>query len=558
MGKQQKKSFWIWSLICCLSSQLAAQCPANIGFEKGSLAGWQCHIGFVSKTGVITLQPSDPVEGQHSILSRSERNGLDPVGRFPVNPPNGSAYSIVLGDFAGGSMVAQVTYTFTIPTNQDAYSIVYHYAVVLDNPEHSPEQQPKFTAKVFNVSRNSYIDCSSFDYTASSTLPGFQSRGSDVFKPWSAVTINLNQHAGETIRLEFTTIDCTVGGHGGYAYIDVDQNCSSPVKGNVLCLGDTAMRLAGLYGFRDYRWYDANFAQLLSTKDTLVFPTLPPPGTKVALEVTPYPGFGCTDTLYTTIQYAAADVEVIMQAADTACAETGIDLTDTSLIIRSSPNLDFYYYRDPEMKNPVAASRIAEGGLYYVKGIDKDGCIGSDTIQLVTIASPSLPVVNNPPELTRPATFDLTELVHPQTGISYSYWKDAAASISLPSPKTIDSSGLYYVKAINEAGCSTLASVQVVIKDLPPLSSLLLPNAFSPNGDGINDLWELPALKNYPDCVLEIFDRDGRKLFSSPGYKQPWDGQYAGKPVPIGTYYYLIKLNNGSQAPAGGSVTVIR
>ncbi|MFX8914776.1 hypothetical protein ABTM95_19250, partial [Acinetobacter baumannii] len=85
-----------------------------------------------------------------------------------------------------------------------------------------------------------YVDCPSFSFVASGNLPGFQlsNIGSDVyFKPWSPVSIKLVGYAGKTIRLEFTTNDCTKGGHFGYAYLDVNENCTSPIDGNVYCNG---------------------------------------------------------------------------------------------------------------------------------------------------------------------------------------------------------------------------------------------------------------------------------------------------------------------------------
>ena len=75
-----------------------------------------------------------------------------------------------------------------------------------------------------------------------------------------------------------------------------------------------------------------------------------------------------------------------------------------------------------------------------------------------------------------------------------------------------------------------------------PDKILHVPNAFSPNGDGINDLWEIDGLKPYPDCTVTVFNRWGQALYKSVGYQHPWDGTYKGKPVPVATYYYIITL----------------
>ena len=86
---------------------------------------------------------------------------------------------------------------------------------------------------------------------------------------------------------------------------------------------------------------------------------------------------------------------------------------------------------------------------------------------------------------------------------------------------------------------------------------LSMPNTFTPNGDGINDTWNVKALSFYVNCSVDIFDRWGNRVFSSIGYTVPWDGTYKGTALPPGTYYYIIKLNNGLD-PLSGFVTIIR
>jgi gliding motility-associated-like protein len=76
------------------------------------------------------------------------------------------------------------------------------------------------------------------------------------------------------------------------------------------------------------------------------------------------------------------------------------------------------------------------------------------------------------------------------------------------------------------------------------LPTFIIPNGFSPNGDGYNDLWIIDNIQLFPDCEVEVFNRWGEPLFYSKGYNSPWNGTYGGKPVPVGTYYYLIRLHD--------------
>lgn len=91
----------------------------------------------------------------------------------------------------------------------------------------------------------------------------------------------------------------------------------------------------------------------------------------------------------------------------------------------------------------------------------------------------------------------------------------------------------------------------------PVLNSMDIPNAFTPNGDGVNDTWQITGLEYYQKATLNIFNRWGQKVYSSTGYATPWDGTYNGKALPAGTYYYIIDLKNG-QAVISSWVAIVR
>lgn len=101
-------------------------------------------------------------------------------------------------------------------------------------------------------------------------------------------------------------------------------------------------------------------------------------------------------------------------------------------------------------------------------------------------------------------------------------------------------------------GCVVTDRVKVKVLD-----DITVPNAFSPNGDGINDLWNLENIDSYPGATVEIFNRYGERVFNSQGYERPFDGTFSGKALPVGTYYYLIRPNNGRKEKSG-ALTLIR
>jgi gliding motility-associated-like protein len=99
-----------------------------------------------------------------------------------------------------------------------------------------------------------------------------------------------------------------------------------------------------------------------------------------------------------------------------------------------------------------------------------------------------------------------------------------------------------------------VAGKLVVTPFIPP--GLVVPNMFTPNGDGINDVWLISNIESIPNCIVNIFNRSGQKVFSSVGYGTPWNGSYKNINAPIGAYYYIIDTRKGDKL--SGSVTIIR
>ena len=124
---------------------------------------------------------------------------------------------------------------------------------------------------------------------------------------------------------------------------------------------------------------------------------------------------------------------------------------------------------------------------------------------------------------------------------------------TIPNPVcTPDADVSYKIISTDNFGCSS--SADVFVKVLKPLQ---IPNVFTPNGDGINEKWEVKNLKDYADCKVEIFNRYGQLVYHSVGYTNEWDGTLNGKLLPAATYYYVINLKIAAK-PIAGFVDIIR
>jgi gliding motility-associated-like protein len=104
----------------------------------------------------------------------------------------------------------------------------------------------------------------------------------------------------------------------------------------------------------------------------------------------------------------------------------------------------------------------------------------------------------------------------------------------------------YTLTVTGIGGCSKTDQVFIKVLKGPEI-----PNIFSPNGDGVHDTWLINYLDSYPGCTVQVFNRYGQQIFKSVGYATPWDGKINGKPVPVGTYYYIVDPKNGRKIMSG-------
>jgi len=96
------------------------------------------------------------------------------------------------------------------------------------------------------------------------------------------------------------------------------------------------------------------------------------------------------------------------------------------------------------------------------------------------------------------------------------------------------------------------------IVDVTCIDALTIPNVFTPNGDGKNDLWNIAGKENYPDMKVKVFNRWGDLMFESEsGYNNPWDGKYNNTEAPSATYYYIILLGDGEE-DLSGTINIVR
>ncbi len=201
------------------------------------------------------------------------------------------------------------------------------------------------------------------------------------------------------------------------------------------------------------------------------------------------------------------------------------------------------------------SKQYADSGNYSVQLI-----AGSDHNCNDTLTKPiniySIPTINVLTDyyVGEGAPFQITP-AYTGTGLTYlwtppDYLNNDTIAYPLTTPlKDI----IYTVTVTGNGGCQAAANIDVHVEKL-----ISVPNAFSPNGDGINDKWMIGNIEGYPNCIVKIFSRSGQLVFSSVGYNKPWDGTLNGKPLPIGTYYYIIDTKQKLFPGKSGYVVILR
>ena len=225
--------------------------------------------------------------------------------------------------------------------------------------------------------------------------------------------------------------------------------------------------------------------------------------------------------------------------------------------------------------NPI----VSEPGAYYLEITDAFGCTATDSVKVNILTH--APVANDDYDTTRyrteikiqvlnndsdkdnsivPST--LTISTSPVNGTAYVDFDDY--TLHYRPNKSFSGTDNFEYKICNIYNECDRANVYVLVTDF----KFLVPNAFSPNGDGINDYFEILGIENYEGNSLTIINRWGNKVYEAKNYgisttPKFWDGKansgirIGNEELPTGTYYYILELGNGEKS-IGGSIYLDR
>lgn len=178
----------------------------------------------------------------------------------------------------------------------------------------------------------------------------------------------------------------------------------------------------------------------------------------------------------------------------------------------------------------------------YVITVANNKCMSSDSVMITVNKNPKADA--GPDKVIIAGQSAVLDGVAGGTGITFTWTPPEyitgtatlTPSVTPPVTKT------YTLNVISNKGCGA-ASDDVLVK---VYKELFVPNAFTPNGDGINDAWRIETLEAYPNAEVKVFNRYGQMVFDNAGTNRQWDGKFKGIAVPAGAYPYIIDLKNNS------------
>lgn len=257
----------------------------------------------------------------------------------------------------------------------------------------------------------------------------------------------------------------------------------------------------------------------------------------------------CKEDLAKTITVAALPVPIFL--VQDACSGVDVKPTNASLGSYTSQKWNFGDGYTDTSKSP--SHNYSNPGIFKIqlKLTSGLGCTDSTSKTILLYTKPIIKITENT-EISKGYSTNLLA----SGGTDY-LWSPAATldNPNSANPKaTPDQDTRYTVKVMNAFGCFDTASVNVTLKSDFAIEPQ---NLITPNANGQNDVWKIKGIEFYPEATVMVFDQWGRIILSEENYKNTWDGTLKGKPLPDGTYYYVISLP-GTDRLYKGIVNILR
>ncbi len=278
------------------------------------------------------------------------------------------------------------------------------------------------------------------------------------------------------------------------------------------------------------------------------------PSTTTTYAVTGTTNQGCTGTASVTINVSQPPI------IDYTTTQSHCGQSDGNIITNVTGGIPPFIYQWSNGANTSNLNNIPAGN-YNLTITDANGCSSTINITLVEASKPQANFAPKP-QIT---TIDdpIIYFENYSIGASSYQWDfgDGYSSTYFSPTHAYDFPGVYHVvlSVSDQYGCVDTVGANIIINDI---TNIFLPNAFTPNGNNINELYNIMGTGIDPSTFeMRIFDRWGKQLFYTTDYSASWDGTYNGEPVPQGSYIIAIKYsnkNNGNKYYIVDKIVIIK
>jgi gliding motility-associated-like protein len=548
--------------------------------NAGCLAVTDTIVAFINKAPVVKSSTINPIvrckNNPNVFLNGTISGTVTSTGSWTTSgtgyfSPNNlsliSNYVPSPADLAAGTVTLKLTSTNNQQCKPVSDSVVINFT-----------QPPTLNVgPALNSCKNNPIVNLNAVIGGTATNTGIWYGGGGVFSPTNTALTpsytgnNAEVNTGFVILTFSTTNNGLCTGVSSQVRIDFRDKPTANFIVNTVCLNqlsafiDKSINTSGIGSLSGWQWNLGNGATTTSQNPVYTYTA---PGTYTT-QLVVNNSFGCYDTINKPVTVYA--LPTASMSVSRACSSSSllVSFTDQSSISPPAtiPLIGGYFWDFGGFGTTNAkdtAIIFPSQGIYNITHVvtSNNGCKStiSQSVNVTPVPKANFLFVNNS---SLSLVTNISFIDSSRSAVTWNWDFGNTLLSNLQNPVTTYTANGNYTVTLNvtdQFGCSSTHTAVIRVSNVVSEISQLIPNIISPNNDGKNDIWRLDFINVFfPSAEIEIYNRWGDQIYHSIGYSNAWDGSYKGAPLPVGAYFYIIKLNDPKDTNIyKGTITLLK